>query len=401
MSLLPRFTLSDMFGEDASMLCVPAVEPYGFVSPHGAGWEWIGRMASRLPFAGSLPVFCHESLLQKHWFAFHRDAGLPTVMHPLPYRDRKDLQSQLDTMTRHPRSLVLDYLYPPGMIPENAHYVERALVASLNNKADLEQWAGTVPIPPRHTVFREDLHLHLQRIFSNGHSVYLKGASDGPSGAGNGVRHAATPEEAHRHARAFAACPRIVVEQSRPYTTTFCFNYLIFSANHIQYLGAGEQLIKNHAVYAGNWFDPDRPPPPGAVEDGMRIAQRAAAAGYVGIAGMDAGLLPDGGWEFLDLNFRTNGSTPALLFLPAVYRHLMHLPVARACRLAPAALDANALLFLLRQIDLGHLFVLGAYSPAIPTIERGRVNLLVVGADRHQVEERVQNVEKVLGSTGE
>jgi hypothetical protein len=59
------------------------------------------------------------------------------------------------------------------------------------------------------------------------------------------------------------------------------------------------------------------------------VVRRAAALGYRGIAGIDMVLSSDGRVYVLDLNFRVNGSTAAVLLSPALHEErgpcLMHL----------------------------------------------------------------------------
>lgn len=345
-----------------------------------------------------MPIFCHADLLEDHWLQFHKDAGLPIARNPLPYQSDDEFNKQLAYFGRHAGSLILDYLHPPGEIPESAYWVKRSLIASLNNKANLEKWSVSVPTPNRQVVSYQSLVRNPESFCKNGRPVYIKGVSDGPSGGGFGVRYAKTPQVVEDQARELSSSSssEFVIEEARPYTTTFCLNYIIHSPCNIKYIGAGEQLIKEHTAYIGSWFDPDSQPSAEAVNDGMRIAQRAAQAGYIGFAGMDVGVLANHGWEFIDLNFRINGSTPALLFLPGIRQHLKTNHVAQLCVFTPSSIPPESLLFLLQEMDLNHLFILSAFAPREPNSGTPRIKVIILGDDRQQVARRKQLVKTAL-----
>jgi hypothetical protein len=122
------------------------------------------------------------------------------------------------------------------------------------------------------------------------------------------------------------------------------------------------------------------------IDVAMGVVRRAAALGYRGIAGIDLAILDDGEILVLDLNFRLNGSTAALLLAPEILREkgtaLMHLRSFSDARgFAQMAETIRA------AMQRGTLLPLVIYNPeaAGHAGKPARVGALVLGDSKEQI----------------
>jgi hypothetical protein len=113
-----------------------------------------------------------------------------------------------------------------------------------------------------------------------------------------------------------------VVEEFQPFTRTMCLNLAADFQGVVHYVGSADQVVADDGTYMSSWVSPELTPPDSAISLAREIMMRAAAMGYIGFAGFDIGLLPDGRALFFDLNFRVCGSTPTLLWYDEVRRRI-------------------------------------------------------------------------------
>ena len=89
-------------------------------------------------------------------------------------------------------------------------------------------------------------------------------------------------------------------------------------AGDVRFLGFADQDVTAEGKHRGNWIALGSSLPKSVIEVAAQPVRRAAALGYRGIAGIDVALTPPGETYVLDLNFRVNASTPAILLAPAI-----------------------------------------------------------------------------------
>ena len=110
----------------------------------------------------------------------------------------------------------------------------------------------------------------------------------------------------------------MVVENFITINRDICLNYVVSKTGIVTYLGCAEQLVDSHGSYYGNIIDCANQAPATAVSAGYHVVRRGADHGYWGVVGIDMAILADNQILVYDLNFRLNGSTPALLLAESV-----------------------------------------------------------------------------------
>ena len=127
-------------------------------------------------------------------------------------------------------------------------------------------------------------------------------------------------------------------------------------------------------------------PPAAVVDVGREIAERGAAAGYRGIAGFDVAAAADGRVLVLDLNFRVNGSTPGLLYRPAIEE--LRGPCAIQLRTLRDRRGWASLRTALEGfVESGHVVPLASYDPAADGGDApARASVLLTGRSREDVD---------------
>jgi len=310
------------------------------------------------------------------------DAGLEPAPNRYFYRGGGSVERARQAAAETSRKLVLQHVYPPGILPPEAQWISPRLLCYLNNKANLEQLVPPEHVPPRKVVERA--------AFVEGSPpalpVVLKAASDQSSGGGAAVMICRTSADLTQVPQVFASCQRIVIESLLDIQRSPCLHFAVTRDGHVRYLGFADQDVTDAGKYRGNWMELGSSLPDAVVDPAREVVRRAAALGYRGIAGIDMVLLRDGRIYVLDLNFRVNGSTAAVLLAPALLeergRQVMHLRglkgVGSATELAAAArvaVDREQL------IPLSLFDAVAAGYPNQPPILRA----LVLGASQDEV----------------
>jgi hypothetical protein len=216
--------------------------------------------------------------------------------------------------------------------------------------------------------------------------VVLKAASDQSSGGGAAVMICRTSADLAQASLVFANCDRIVIESLLDIQRNPCLHFAVTREGRVRYLGFADQDVTDAGKYRGNWLELGSSLPDAVVDPAREVVRRAAALGYRGIVGIDMVVLRDGRIYVLDLNFRVNGSTAAVLLAPALLeergRQVMHLRgfkgVGSANELAAAgrgAVDREQL------VPLSIFDAVAAGYPNQPPILRA----LVLGASKEEV----------------
>jgi hypothetical protein len=278
-----------------------------------------GITGNQLLVLGNMPVVCSAGVATELWMELSAELRLEASKSIHTYSDAQDAIELAKQFATSGYKVVVQHVYPAGVIKETDFWVSRQVLSYLNNKANI---AELVPIA---NVALRDV-LKPEVFFGNGAGrilpIVVKVCTDFSTGGGADVAICRTVEELSIAEQRFRQCELLVVEKLEEFVRNLCVNYAVLPDGTIRSLGFGAQDVDATGHYRGNWFSPDWSLPGEVIELGTAIASRAAKLGYRGILGMDILESRDGRWVVLDLNFRLNGSTTPLLLAPAIWRNL-------------------------------------------------------------------------------
>ncbi len=316
--------------------------------------------AGSLCVAGSLPLICGHLAASNLALDLIAEAGWSLPERLLVFRSVKELGTLIHAEAAHGAKLVTSFPLPESVAPAEVHAVPPALRGFLNNKRNLDRLVPAHLRPARRSATSSEVLAQPETCLQH----VLKVATDEASGGGHDLLLPPHSSDKKRLHALLVGAEEVILEECLPFQSTRCFNYLIGATGEPRFLGAPEQHLSAEGQYLGNWLRVADEPDAQAVAAGADICRRAAALGYIGAAGLDAGFLADGSFRFFDLNFRMNGSTAPLLLFPALQRRCyapMALRVAIRGRTSPRNLAA-ALRTLIRE---GRFFPLAlAFSDA-------------------------------------
>lgn len=181
--------------------------------------------------------------------------------------------------------------------------------------------------------------------------IVIKAATDQPTGGGRHVAICHNNQEFKKAQKKFANCELIVMEEYVP-------------------------IKKNYCVQFAKTFD----------VLGQEIMKSACSMGYRGIAGFDIVLTDDDRILAIDLNFRLNGSTAALLLCQSMFKNR----------------DASVLLFsswkttskfnhflsvCQKAIKAGYLLPLSVYNPESSPLSKSvtRLSAMLLGTSKRDI----------------
>jgi hypothetical protein len=347
----------------------------GYVFPASRRWligdelEAHAFSADSLCVADGLPVLCGHLAASSLALDLLTEAGWKLPERLLVFRDTEGLMALILGEASQGRRVVTNFPLPEASIPAEAHLVNPRLRAMLNDKGSLE-----ILVPEhQHPVRRRVEAAKLLREPATCRGAVLKIAAT-ESGGGHGVLLPPDSADPVLVSALLHDAETAILEEFLPLTSTRCFNYLIDGEGGVRFLGAPEQFLMD-SRYLGNWFRASDSPDPAAVAAGAAICRRAAALGYRGAAGFDAGFLRDGSFRFVDLNFRMNGSTAPLLLVADLLRRCGAPAALRSGfrgRTSPGVLSSS----LRRLISEARFFPLAVI---LSDVDAAETNFLVYG----------------------
>lgn len=385
-ALAPTITLEQVHGP--GHLFSPRPHPgTGYWLAHDDELTMDRMTGGQLSILGGMPILCSAAASTSDIIGLLAEAGLPTPGPDLliRYASTAEYGRRLVQAARSGLRIVNTHWHPPGALPPESYANGQALVAFLNNKANLARL-----VPP---AFRPRRSLCAPARVGAPPPVPLpvvvKAATEEPTGGGNDVMICRRARDLPKAARYFARCRRVVLERVITMRRSYCVNFAVLADGRVLCLGAAEQICSGRGLYLGNWLDQTLPLPPEAVSACLTVARRASALGYRGLLGMDVAVCPDGSILVFDLNFRVNGCTAAILLDDAARRLHGHrtakLTVWRgADRYAALAAAAR------RAMAKGLILPISAFDPsAIGAPEaHPHVRGLVLGDSRRDVRRR-------------
>jgi hypothetical protein len=314
-SLKPTLTIAEVYG------------PKHVYAPraHPKSCNWIVRdpalldaiTANQLAVLGEMPVVCSAGAATPTGLELLAEAGLavPAVTHT--YRDPQNAIEMAAHFAECGTKVVVQHIYPHGVLNDGALWIDARLLSYLNNKANLVELVPSASVASRRVVNSETF---FNSATSPSLPVVLKVATDLSTGGGADVAICRTMDDFEVAQVRFAGSERLVEETCLSILRNVCLNYAVMPAGTTRYLGFADQDSDANGRYRGNWISLGPSVPDEVIDIGMAIVTRAASLGYRGFAGIDIVKTDDARWVVLDLNFRVNGSTAAILLAPAIQR---------------------------------------------------------------------------------
>ncbi|HZG17809.1 MAG TPA: ATP-grasp domain-containing protein [Candidatus Bathyarchaeia archaeon] len=271
---------------------------------------------SLIAIAGETPLMCHRGVSEPACLLLLREAGLQIGQNLYPYEDEHSYYQQLKLLQDAQQKFVINYAHLPDEIAEERLWIQPKLLSYLNNKKNVADFVPEPFIPKRYLCSIDEFLGDEKFPFA--YPFVVKAATDEPNGGGIDV--VICKNELHlQHAKQlFKHCPSVVIEEFLPIQKNYCIQFAQTYRGDLVYLGAAEQIITDEGKYMGNWLDQEDQPPDAAIELCKRIMEKAASLGYWGFAGIDTVITEDNRIYIIDLNFRQNGSTGALLLRDSI-----------------------------------------------------------------------------------
>ena len=258
--------------------------------------------------AGPLRVICHRDAAKDAAVELLVLAGNTIEARPVVYESRDEYLRLL--AAAKDGELVLQHLHPVTEARPASYVVDRDLLVRLTDKGRLAELVAAEHLPRRRIVSLDAL----TSAVSNGElPVVLKAACEESLGGGDAVRICRSDADVARARHAFRRARAVVVEERLPIRSNWCVNFAIAPGEPVRYVGSAEQIVSRGGAYQGSRIAIGREPPSELVELGRTIAETARDHGYRGMAGFDIVRARDGRTAALDLNFRLNACTTALL----------------------------------------------------------------------------------------
>jgi hypothetical protein len=388
--LQPTLTMADIYGP--GHVYAPRAHPKTTSWLRYAPAVFDALTGNQLCVAGDMPLVCSAGAVTPSALEFLAEAGLQPGTAAHTYRDELHAIEIAVQLAKCGRKVVVQHIYPDGVLNDGALWIAPRLLSYLNNKANLVELAPAANVANRRVTTRQAFLAETPQPLP----IVLKVATDLSTGGGTDVAICRTLDDLASACERFATCERLVVESFQSILRNVCVHYVVMPDGTSQYLGFAEQDVDANGLYWGNWISLGSTLPGEVVEIGFSITKRAASLGYRGLLGIDI-VEADAHWIVLDLNFRVNGSTAAVLLAPAIHKVLgprcLHLR-----RFVSDAGFAPMLAAARSAVRNGRFIPLGAFDPAVAGHDgqAPRLSGLVVAESQSDA----RRIEKDLAANG-
>lgn len=381
--LKPAATFSEVFGNAAVFT--------GRSSPNASRWLPKDEMAldalsaAQLSIVGDMITVCAAAASTLDGLGLLRDAGFPIQAHLYRYRNAAEYLELIKRLCAEGKSFVTQHVHAETDLPLSSCLVKPEALSFVNNKAHLARFVQSENLPARQLVPIAELQTVRKTMRF---PLVIKAITDESTGGGVDVRICRRAKDLRAAAAYFYDCPCVVVEDYLDIRGNLCLNYFIDKEGGIVYLGFAEQVSDDEGRYQGNWIE-DSSCADGIVTAGREVAGRAFESGYYGFMGMDVAVLADGQFKIFDLNFRANGSTPALLYAESI-RESFNKSVMRFRRFTGTGDYRQMLKIVYRAMDEDIFLPLASCDPSAGSYgdKRPVLNGLILGNTRQEVLER-------------
>jgi len=336
---------------------------------HPKTCDWIIRdpalldaiTGNQIAVLGEMPMVCSAGAATPTGLELLAEAGLEVPASTHTYRDPQNAIEMAAHFAECGTKVVVQHIYPGGVLSDTALWIDARLLSYLNNKANLAELVPTTNLASRSIVSPG-------AFFGSADSqplpVVLKVATGLSTGSGADVAICRTIDDLEATRLRFTGCERLIVESCQSILRNVCLNYAVMPDGTTRYLGFADQDSDANGRYRGNWILFGSSVPDGVIDVGMAIVMRGASLGYRGFAGIDIIETDDARWLVLDLNFRVNGSTAAILLAPAI----QHASGACCLHLRSFTCEAaftNLIAATRSALRSGSLVPLGTFDPAV------------------------------------
>jgi hypothetical protein len=350
-----------------------------------------------LPIRGTMPMLCSAGTLAGA--AVVADLSADALSVPTDgitsFTDEADYAAALERLTSGGVAIVTQHRHPESLLPAGLSWVPPEIQGVLNDKGSLEELVPERGRPRRRVGDpRDAAWVHALRRASL--PMMIKAATRQSTGGGTlDVVPCFTASDLDTALDALADSERLVAEEWIDNRARhLCVNAAVLPDGSVSYVGSAEVISSGSGAYLGNWIG-DADASSSTKELVLEIARAGGSMGYRGLLGIDVAELPDGSTLAYDLNFRLCGSTAPLLLAPAV----LGASGERVARSRPWLIDM-ALPRAARRLEQARavgLIPTAVFDPAAHALSGPiRVSSLVAGSSRHEVEERITEIESIL-----
>jgi hypothetical protein len=334
-----------------------------------------------LTISGDMANVCSSSISNSDGLHLLQDAGFAIPREIFRFRDSADYEGLLQSLCAKGRKIVVQHVHPLFEVAPEQCWISPSTLSFVNNKGNLARMIHAEDIPGRRIVKSSRIK---EELSAAGFPWVIKAITNETSGCGADVMICRTEDEINLAEVYFQACPYVVIEEYIAMKRNLCLHFVIEREGDVTYLGCTEQVCDAKGKYDGNWIETGLPPPPEAVELGIKAAKEGYRRGYYGLVGTDMAVLENGRVLIFDLNFRINGSTPALLLYESIRRELGK-TVMRLRTIPCPGTYGKMLKGTYKAMEKGMLLPLISFDPEIDGDSAPRLRCLILGNTREEV----------------
>ncbi|HSG72421.1 MAG TPA: hypothetical protein VLA12_18565, partial [Planctomycetaceae bacterium] len=349
-----------------------------------------------LTINGTLPVICSSAVVSERTNRIFEAAGHPPRTHQIIYQNESDYESILADCHQRKQRVIFQHQHAEEDRPRELYWIDPDLLGKLNNKACLSEFVPEAYVPERTVLPVSEWSAFLSAESTR--PFVLKGAANMLSGGGQAVAIVRNDQDLENARDRLRIGEHFIAEEFLSIEENYCVNYGT-DGRQIFLLGCSEQITNDAGEYSGNWISLDRRPPQEVIEVGFEIMRAAMSRGYVGVAGFDIIRDNRGRTLVIDLNFRLNGSTPALIWQNRLLSRSGSKVVGRVIRWGFQQVVDSDFSLLLELAESDWFFPFAIYDPqASPYgFDEVRVMGILFGASRNQIERRLRKLHRIFG----
>lgn len=273
-----------------------------------------GITGTPIPVVGDMPLICHHNTMTTEIRNFYEMAGIDLDGNYQTYSTVDEAIELARVMCAEGKRITYYYPPPDEVSVGNGLLVSEDFYNWLNDKANMDEFSIT-DYMPAHAFFPAE-HVAYIKDFLPERAIYAKICHPGVTGGGIDVHYCADPASRGALMEWISGRPSgwsgVRIEESVDVCESWCLN-LFIGTDSVRYLGAAAQIFKSPGSQSGSRIDPEVQPSEGTIKLAMKIGEKAASLGYIGIAGFDIGEDSNGKPFVFDLNFRPAACTPQVL----------------------------------------------------------------------------------------